>query len=88
MKTSHKILLLFVAIAVTFTAGRYSKPTKIETKEVVKTVTVKEEAKTRVVYRDRVIKPDGLKKMLISQKTKVRLCLASVAEVAVPLVIN
>lgn len=59
MKTSHKLLLLFVAIAVTFTAGRYSKPTKVETKEVVKTVTIREEAKTRVVYRDKVTKPDG-----------------------------
>lgn len=59
MNKYTKIGLGILAIAVIFTAGRYSKPTKVETKIETKTVTVKEEAKTRIVYRDRVISPDG-----------------------------
>ena len=59
MNILTKILLGTLLVAVIFTAGRYSKATKVETKEVVKIVTQKEEAKTRVVYRDKVTKPDG-----------------------------
>lgn len=59
MNKTTKIALSVLAIAVIFAAGRFSKPTKIETKVVTKTETVKVEGKTRVVYRDRVISPDG-----------------------------
>lgn len=59
MNLTTKILFGTLSVAIVFTAGRYSKPTKVETKEVVKIVTQKEETKTRVVYRDKVTKPDG-----------------------------
>lgn len=59
MNNSTKVLLSVLVIAVIFTAGRFSKPTKVETKVVTKVETVKVEGKTRIVYRDRVISPDG-----------------------------
>ena len=59
MNNSTKVLLSVLVIAVIFTAGRLSKPTKVETKVVTKVETVKVEGKTRIVYRDRVISPDG-----------------------------
>lgn len=65
-------VIVFIAAAA-FSAGRFSAPLKVETRdvehvvykdkivEVEKIVTVKEKAKveTRVVYRDRVITKDG-----------------------------
>lgn len=59
MNNSTKLLLGTLILAITFTAGKYSNPAKVQTKEVVKIVTQKEEAKTRIVYRDKVTKPDG-----------------------------
>lgn len=59
MSNTKKVLISITVLAIVFTAGRFSKPTKVETKIETKTVTVKEEAKTRIVYRDRVISPDG-----------------------------
>lgn len=59
MNKYTKIGLGVLLVAIIFTAGRFSKPTKVETKTVTKTETVKVEGKTRVVYRDRVISPDG-----------------------------
>lgn len=59
MSNTKKILISLAVLGVVFTAGRYSKPTKVETKIETKTVTVKEEAKTRIVYRDRIIQKDG-----------------------------
>lgn len=59
MKAKYKTPLSILTIAVAFTAGVYSRPAKIETKIVEVIKTVKEEAKTRVVYRDKVTKPDG-----------------------------
>lgn len=59
MNKPTKVLLAVLTIALIFTAGRFSKPTKVETKVVTKVETVKVEGKTRIVYRDRVISPDG-----------------------------
>lgn len=59
MKAKYKTLLSILTIAIAFTAGVYSRPAKIETKIVEVIKTVKEEAKTRVIYRDKVTKPDG-----------------------------
>jgi hypothetical protein len=59
MNKITKIGLGILLLAIVFTAGRFSKPAKVETKEVVKTVTVKEEGKTKIVYRDRETRPDG-----------------------------
>lgn len=48
-----------VLLGLSFYAGYYATPTKIKTevREVVKTV--KEEQKTRIVYREKIIKVDG-----------------------------
>jgi len=59
MNNSTKVLLSVLVIAVIFTAGRFSKPTKVETKVVTRVETVKVEGKTRIVYRDKITKPDG-----------------------------
>jgi hypothetical protein len=59
MTTIHKIILAAVALAISFGIGYYATPTKIKTETVVKTETVKVEGKTRVVYRDKITKPDG-----------------------------
>lgn len=59
MNNTKKALISIAVLAIVFTAGRFSKPTKVETKVVTKTETVKVEGKTRIVYRDRVISPDG-----------------------------
>lgn len=59
MNNTKRTLAFILTGIVVFTAGRFSKPTKVETKTVTKIETVKVEGKTRVVYRDRVISPDG-----------------------------
>lgn len=48
-----------VLIALSFGAGYFATPTKVKTevKEVVKTV--KEEAKTRIVYKEKIVYKDG-----------------------------
>lgn len=59
MKNKNKIILSVIALALSFGLGYFATPTKIETKEVVKVQIQKEEAKTKIVYRDKVTKPDG-----------------------------
>jgi len=59
MNKATKIGLAVLVLAVAFTAGRFSKPSKVEEKIVTKIEVVKEEAKTRIIYRDRVTSPDG-----------------------------
>lgn len=57
MDLKYKIAIAITAIGLAFGAGYFTKPTKVV--EVVKKELVKEEAKTRVVYREKVTKPDG-----------------------------
>jgi len=59
MSNKYKVLLSILVLAVTFTAGVFSRPAKVKTNTVVETKIVKEEAKTRIVYRDKITKPDG-----------------------------
>lgn len=59
MTTINKIILAIIALAISFGIGYYATPTKIKTETVVKIETVKVEGKTRVVYRDKITKPDG-----------------------------
>lgn len=61
MGKTKKVLIGLAIIAVSFGAGFFAKPTKVKTeiKEVIKTVTIKEEAKTKIVYKDRIVLPDG-----------------------------
>lgn len=82
MNKYTKIGLGVLLLAVVFTAGRFSKPTKVQTKIETKTITVKEEAKTRIVYRDRVISPDGTitEKEIEREDTNIREESSSVAK--------
>jgi hypothetical protein len=59
MTTLNKIILLIISLAISFSIGYFATPTKIETKTIVKTETVKVEGKTRIVYRNKITKPDG-----------------------------
>ena len=58
---AKKILIGLSVLALTFYAGRFSKPAvvKIETVEVVKTVTVKEAAKEKIVTVEKIVYKDG-----------------------------
>ncbi len=68
METKYKVLIGITVLGLTFTAGRFSKPAevKIETKEVIKTVTVKEEAKEKIVTVTKIVYKDGT----IKEETK------------------
>lgn len=61
MSNTKKVLLGLAIVAISFGVGFFAKPAKVQTevKEVVKIVTVKEEAKTKIVYKDRIVYPDG-----------------------------
>ena len=61
MSNIQKILIATSVIGLTFYAGRFSKPAvvKIETVEVVKTVTVKEAAKEKIVTVEKIVYKDG-----------------------------
>lgn len=59
MKTTHKIILAIVALAISFGIGYYATPTKVVEKVKVEYKESKVEVKTKIVYRDRVTKPDG-----------------------------
>jgi len=58
---AKKILIGLSVLGLTFYAGRFSKPAvvKIETVEVVKTVTVKEAAKEKIVTIIKTVYKDG-----------------------------
>ena len=58
---AKKILIGLTAIGLSFGVGRFSKPAvvKIETVEVVKTVTVKEAAKEKIVTIIKTVYKDG-----------------------------
>lgn len=59
MNKKYYIIGGLVLLALVFEAGRFTKPAeiKIQTKEVVKTV--KEEAKTKIVYKEKIVYKDG-----------------------------
>jgi len=61
MSNTKKVLIGLVLLAISFGAGYFAtgNRTVTEIKEVVKVVTVKEEAKTKIVYKDRIVYPDG-----------------------------
>lgn len=59
MNNKTKLLLIVAGLAISFGLGYFATPTKTVEKQVVKTETVKVEGKTKIVYRDRVVKPDG-----------------------------
>lgn len=59
MKTIHKIILAIVTLAISFGIGYYATPTKVVEKVKVEYKESKVEVKTKIVYRDRVTKPDG-----------------------------
>lgn len=61
MSSKTKIIGVLILIGLAFGVGYYATPSKVEIqiKEVVKTVTVKQKGKTKIVYRTRVTSPDG-----------------------------
>lgn len=61
MNNTKKVIIAILAIGISFGAGMFAKPAKVKTevKEVIKTVTIKEEGKTKIVYKDRIVRPDG-----------------------------
>jgi hypothetical protein len=62
MTNTKKSLLALGALAISFSLGYFATPNKIETKEVIKTVVQKEEAKTKIVYREKIVYADGTSK--------------------------
>lgn len=59
MTTIQKIGLALVALAMSFGLGYFTTPTKVETKTIVKTETLKVEGKTKVVYKEKITQKDG-----------------------------
>jgi hypothetical protein len=64
MLNYQKILIATSVLALTFYAGRFSKPAvvKIETVEVIKTQVVKEAAKEKIVTVEKIVYKDGTTK--------------------------
>ena len=60
----NSIVICLILVIVSFYIGRFSKPAQVitETKEVVKTVTVKDENKNKVVYKEKIVYKDGTSK--------------------------
>ena len=48
-----------LALALSFGLGYYATPTKVRIKTVVETKIAQQEAKTRIVYREKITLPDG-----------------------------
>lgn len=59
MKLQYKILIGIAALAVSFGIGYYATPAKIQEKVRVEYKDSKVEVKTKIVYRDKITKPDG-----------------------------
>lgn len=59
MKIQYKILIGLAALAVSFGIGYYATPTKIQETVKVEYKDSKVEVKTKIVYRDKITKPDG-----------------------------
>lgn len=54
-----QIIAVVAILAIGYGIGYYSKPTKIETVTVEKVKIEKQAAETKIVYREKVTKPDG-----------------------------
>ena len=59
MKLQYKILIGVAALAVSFGIGYYATPTKIKENVRIEYKDSKVEVKTKIVYRDKITKPDG-----------------------------
>jgi len=59
MNNLTKVLIGTLLLAISFTAGYYATPTKVEEVVKVEYKEAKVETKTKVVYRDRITHPDG-----------------------------
>lgn len=59
MKLQYKILIGLAALAVSFGIGYYATPTKIKENVRIEYKDSKVEVKTKIVYRDKITKPDG-----------------------------
>lgn len=57
MALKNKILILLAAIGIGFGIGYFTKPAKVV--EVIKKEIVKEAAITKIVYREKIVRPDG-----------------------------
>lgn len=55
----QNIIIAIVALSLSFGLGYFATPNKIVTKEVVKTVVQKEEGKTIVITKEKIVTPDG-----------------------------
>ena len=72
IKTNYKVLLAILLIIVSFATGRYTVPVRVETK----TITVEVEHKKEDTKVDKVttivVKPDGTKTTVITDKTETK----------------
>lgn len=59
MKLQYKILIGAIALAISFGIGYYATPTKIQETVKIQYKDSKVEVKTKIVYRDKITKPDG-----------------------------
>ncbi len=76
METTNtkKVIILVLAISISFVLGKYSQPEKVEIREVIKTVEVekKQENKDVKVVKVKITKPDGtiIEREKLEDKTK------------------
>lgn len=54
-----QIIAVILILVIGYGIGYYSKPTKIETVTVEKVKIEKQAAETKIVYREKITKPDG-----------------------------
>lgn len=72
------VLALVIIAGLAFSAGRFSAPLQVETRDVERVVyrdrvvTVKAKAETKVIYRDRTVTPDGAVRDLTTTRTDTR----------------
>jgi hypothetical protein len=61
METKTKIIIVIVAIALGFGAGYFAKPSSVRTITVEKIIKEqsKAEVQTRIIYKEKTVKPDG-----------------------------
>jgi hypothetical protein len=59
MQLKTKIILIILTISIAYTAGYFTGPTKVEEKIKIEYKEAKKEIKTKIIYRDKITKPDG-----------------------------